>query len=831
MPSQRALEAFLRFTLDEQSAGRVAKSIEKVKKEFKKLEDQAGQLQQAIQISLAHGQDAGKLERELAEVQAKMKAVAAPAEKKLGAQLFEQTRAGLEPLNEMGDRLETISVRLGVLGAGIGVPLISLAQRYADSAGMATETGRQWTAVTQDLERSQLRLGQTTAQALLPVMEKLAGFMQQAADFAQAHPGAVQAALGLAGGLTVAGGLGALASQGIKLYTDAVLPIAAALQKAAAKDMLVAAGIQAGAAKGGLTGGVAGLGKAALGVAMGVGGAAALGVASAVGVNQLFAGWQKDLGGFGDKLNEVVKSPFFEAIGAPFGAQGFAKFFANQGLGQSIGFTGLEKYPAVLAAAAGSVFGDETSIKWFETVAKWTGQIADNAPEAEKAIQGTDLISQASLDAFIAFRQAEADAESLYSKQRSGIIDQAGQQQAELTQRTEERRTSLIEEFAARQEEALADFNRQQARQQRDFDRQEAGALADFNRDQAQAMEEARQQEQDAEDEYYKHRTEMVADFDKETQRQEADHQKEMKRLQQDHQASLQDAIRNQSVAAFLAEQRNYGQQRRRREEDYRDQVSRRDEDFAAQLAETEAQFEEQRAARQANREAQLAETQAQFEHERAERLADYELKLKDQQEEFDLQQKAQQAQQDKALAQLEDQYKKESTAINEKKGEQLRALDSQYGEEKAKRQSAFADQLRDLDAALLGEQETRLEYYAAMEDDFKKWLENMQGHIGSNLPFPHRHTGGYVGSGLYNLLAGEYVLNRATVGRAESLMGGSLTQGTLLAALASGRSGGSRSMSFNQNITFNDRDDRQAIINEIDRRIGDRLVRHERGY
>jgi hypothetical protein len=49
------------------------------------------------------------------------------------------------------------------------------------------------------------------------------------------------------------------------------------------------------------------------------------------------------------------------------------------------------------------------------------------------------------------------------------------------------------------------------------------------------------------------------------------------------------------------------------------------------------------------------------------------------------------------------------------------------------------------------------------------------------------RQHGGYVNSGLYRLHSGEYVLSPPTARQAERFVGGGLTQGGLLGALAGG--------------------------------------------
>jgi hypothetical protein len=79
------------------------------------------------------------------------------------------------------------------------------------------------------------------------------------------------------------------------------------------------------------------------------------------------------------------------------------------------------------------------------------------------------------------------------------------------------------------------------------------------------------------------------------------------------------------------------------------------------------------------------------------------------------------------------------------------------------------------------------------MQTDFESWLKGMRGAIGSELP-------GYPG-------------------------------GSRLAEMQNGRSGGSTSNSnYAPSYTFNDRDDREQIVNDIDRRVDQRVMRTFRG-
>jgi len=871
--ADKVLEAILRLSFDKKAVAEGKKGIELVKAELDRLGKEADDARAAIAAALNAKRDAAELVAKLKSIETAIDDVKRAAKEGLSKQLFEQTKAELERTAELADKLGSSFGQLGLAGGVAFGALLLSANKYTSTVGMASQTGRDWAAATDQMSQSQLKLGQATATALLPLMEKSANLMETAANFAQEHPGAVKAALGLAGGAAAVGAIGSLAAQGIKLYTDVKFLAAAAMQSKAADKMLVAAGIQAKSA-GGMGAGLLAKGAAA------VGGAGAVGAAG-IGAGLLVGGTA--LGGLG-----------YEAIRAL--APGGDKWAST---GQIVSTMG-----GGLGMMAGYALGDEDPMaranKWFADVAYALGEIdeaaynaahgLDAASEALEGVSDQPLISQEALDTYIGYQQQVADADRQYSQQRQQIVEQYGQQRSDAEERYEASRAEAVENYGERKAQEEEDFQRRRARQLSDFLAASEDAWQDYQdsvadaqtaaqRAQTQANQRYAQQtrqlladaaraSREAETNYYQQRQAASQRYSIETQRAEEDHLRQMRRLQQDHQMSLEDAVRSNDAIGFLQEQRNYNVTRQRAEEDHQVEMARNSEDFAEQLRQMEEEYAEQQAQRDEERQRRLEEMAAQFEEDRAQRQADFEQRQAEQLAQFeearaqrqaDFEQRQADEDADRAIAneraeqqfqdqsaRMDEQHVTEMKQLEEAKDEQLAALENQYQQEKQQRDTAFADQLRALDAALLGEKNTRSKYYAQMESDFTAWLTRMRGRIGSQQPgYPAGRTsggypagraaGGYATNGVYRLGEQglrEFVLSGPSTVSAERTLGGPLSQDGILAALAGGQSGGgNRSLNYAPQYNFSECDDARLIMSQIEQQLDRKLLQLERGY
>lgn len=284
----------------------------------------------------------------------------------------------------------------------------------------------------------------------------------------------------------------------------------------------------------------------------------------------------------------------------------------------------------------------------------------------------------------------------------------------------------------------------------RDFQRQMEYAETDYLKGRQRAMRDFARSERLAEADYYRSRRLAARDFNIQMERTEYDHQKDLRRGKEDHEWRLKRIIMEGDGMAFWEENRQYELSRSRGEEDFNMQLSRQNEDFAKQRADQEQEYAIQR----------------------TRRLEEFEISRKDQETDFNIQRKRSQ-----------DQFKL-----------QLQDMAYQFGEERRLRMQALIDQFRDQKDMLERERIMRLEFSQAMLDDLAR-AQNL-AERGTNLlgnPAGSNAAGGYMPPGTYRIHKKEFVLNAESTGAAERLMGESLSQSNLLAALAGGnrQSGG----------------------------------------
>jgi len=656
------------------------------------------------------------------------------------AQAAKDAKRAFAEMHETGQKLSSLGMRIGAVGAAIGAPLILAANQYIQRAGMAESVSRRWLAATDRMARSQERVGRVVVEQVSPYLEKLADLAETAAEFAEKHPDAVKAAL------AIAGSVGAL---GTALVATGQIVTA----MGAVGTLLTKLGVGGGAAAGA---GGAGTGAAAAG---GAAGAGVLGVAGlALGGAGLGYAGAKALGYEGGILQAGGDIGRFlaQAISLPVA-------YATSGL-RDLGVISPEA-----AASVGQVVAAIGNL----------GQTSEQAAEQTQQAIGAVIPAQA-MESFIAYQEANTQAVKQHEARRNEIIKQYGEERVDLESGYEKQRNQAIADFERQQDQAGADFRRSQQRSERNYDQDRERQMRDFLREQMEA-----------EAEYYQERSELVAEHGVEARRAEEDHQRDMSRMREDYQMSQEDAITARDASAFLRNARAYEVSRRRAEEDYGVEAGRREEDYALQLQQMQTAFAEQRDERLAHFQVQLDDQKAQYEQQQADAKAD-----------FEIQQGRARDEQQERLDQMAADHQDEMTQLEVQKNEDLQALTTKWNEEKSVRDTKFQEQLFQLDAALNKEGETRLQYYERMEAEYTAWLARMAAatpHTGRTTGY---QAGGYAGSGLYRLgeAGREFVLSAASTRAAEGLTGGWLNQDRLLATLAAGRG----AAAFNQTVNFN---------------------------
>lgn len=440
----------------------------------------------------------------------------------------------MNKLNESGEKLAQIGIRVGALGLVISGPFILAARTFVDEMGEADKVSREWLKSTEEIRKSQLRIGRIATQNLLPILEKAADLAEKTADFAEKHPGAITAAVTIGASLTALGGLAT--SIGVLAGSIGLLG-----RLLGGRTLLGLGGAAAGA------GAATGVGGAAAGAAGGAGlaGLAAiltpiLGVAGGFGINEMLA----RSGRFGETFQP------FSRIGA-VGAFGLANIFTDRERALQIG------------GQVGRFLG-APELQEREAVA-FTGRPGRMPPGLAQMRAIQSALTEIRREALAELRPLEKDA----ADERVQIADDFAIDSIAAEERGARQRTAIIEDFAHQQSQALADFDRMRGRQIRDFRANEASILAQHNET----------------------RIAQAADFGRETLEMEEDFQRQRQEAAEDLEVTVDNLARSRDALGIVKARREAARQEAREQVRFNVEAGRRNEDFARQQNETEVNF------------------------------------------------------------------------------------------------------------------------------------------------------------------------------------------------------------------------------------------------
>lgn len=685
MPNERQLRALLRFGLDERTLKETEDGVLSVEDALERVEKQAEQTEKRMQLL-----------REAADV---------------GGQIAD-----------------------GFLGASAAIsgPLLLSMNSYVQHAGRAERASSDWLDQTERLRDAQLRIGRVVAEQALPFLERAARLAEEAAQFVEAHPEAIKAALNVAGVLAALGVAGRTAAQVARFTADVGELLAKA--RTAAVGQAAAAGAGTGAA------GIGGVGLPAL---VSAAGAVAAGVAAAgvvVGiVNQVL-----EKTGVAGEIREAQER--IRATGRFYpGAPGLARPEDVEA-----GVPGAPRERAVRSQA--------------------------EADEAKRAAEEAQAAFEEQLDAYIQFVEDSKAAEEQYEEDRQGIIDRFGVLRTQAEDRYEGRRDDIVNAHGQRRTQMTADFARREEQTAENHQRTLLKNAQDFTRTQAEA-----------EAQYYQQRSQRAAQFGIEAQRVEEDHQRDLERLRRGFERSQRSAEIDRDAIALIEAREGYEEQRQEAEDSFGVQAERRAEDFAREAAQMEANFRAQQESRAVEFKRRQDELQAEFERERAVREEDFARR----QAELDLanadrltaldeqhteEQQRLEDQGTESLTALDQQYTDEKSERDQAFRGQLGDLGLFLGNERQARQQHYAAMQRDFEGWMRGMR-------AAIPTS----------RPGARDVGAARQAGGYAPDGVYRLgeRGREFVMAAGTTRTAERAVGGALTQENMLRALEGGGRGG----------------------------------------
>lgn len=625
------------------------------------------------------------------------------------------------------------------VGGAITAPLIATATTWASEMEKANAKGDQvydrWRNAMTVIKGAELEVGRTTAEVLLPTLEKLAELADKGSKFVAEHPDIIKAALTTGAALLTIGTLGSILVQGIKLYVDVkfvssslMIQASAFLMEQASKRQLAAASIMAsgGTWKGplptmdmgsGLKQVMEKLTGTIVPLATNIG-ALALPMAALVDlVAQMNGGrWRDLIYGPGQGEQHKTLDPF----------QNLKEMLAANLIGRE---EGLVKRGTITREQADD----------FEAGVKAFLRLGDAANDTSK-----DLMSAAE-----ALRRAQADKEGFK------IMEKLNDDLLKLAKKYAKDRLKVEDDFVNDLLKADQKLKDRMGEIDLNLGRKLADLAADFANTELKAREDEAFREQ-----------EIVRKGNDEIAKVKRDGQKKLAELEQEHKNRLWDlAIANDALGIAI-ENRKYAQDKARLE------------------------GETSEAVREKRREVQiqLAEQRRQFALEEMQRRRDYQKRI----DEANLQ-----ALRDRQDAEAN--WQEERKQIGEDHVQKLQDLKDQYDEERRQRLLSAYEDIIALGDALSTERDFKKKYYDVMVADAEAFAEAYKAALDrianqTNLPgapyTPGYDMGGYTKPGLARVHAGEYVMSPPTVRAAEKIVGQQLTQQGLLAAMLGGGSG-----------------------------------------
>jgi len=771
------VDVILRFQMDEEAQRRVQQGISSLDEELKKFGASAQAEEEAKKATENNIKRLKRLETQAVHTQSEFRRLQFAA-------------------RSMGD-VFTITAAVGTAIFG-GATL--WATKYVDNVKASTAVVQSWRVATDDLKTSQDRVGAALAEAVLPLLEQAADLAEKAADFVEKNPELLKAVINTAGVVAGLSAIGMAVTKGFKVYADigytiatanqvkasAIYEAAAAQQVIAADTMLQAATMQvtgaplAGVTNAAITGGVVGAAGGAVGVATTA--EIAGGLAAVIGAGRV-AGLTLNSAG---RIISTTSGQFVStaaANAAAIKAVGVQAEITTGALGQG-GLGGvLKNLPLYFFGTQKDIVGTPEQQEFARKQGEqWSTELKAQQEAAggfwtwlKKMILGDSEVTNAYKE-LIARQAAEAQASLTapstppykgpvpgsaeyldlfakqnytlfadYQKQITAATDAYGKQRVALEEQYESQRTDIVAQYAKQRMQADEDYNLSVFRSYRDFNLNEG----------------------EIERKYYADRVKLMADTSDKLLEMEQDHQLEMKRMLEDHEMAEDDLVAQYDALGIVRADRAYEVERQRKEEDFAIEVERLNKEAAERLRIAEADFAADRALRLADFQQRLADKWQDFQIERARSLEEEKLRL----------------------AELKETHDKQVATLTENYQEQLATLEK-----------SFKDRLRLLDQSILGDYAATQSAIATMILNFRNWLALVASGITASPPPPKgtgwhygpQATGGYVGYGTYSIEKGkkEFILNDSSTRLAEKLIGGSLNQSNLLAALSQGGGG-----------------------------------------
>jgi hypothetical protein len=377
------------------------------------------------------------------------------------------------------------------------------------------------------------------------------------------------------------------------------------------------------------------------------------------------------------------------------------------------------------------------------------------------------------------------------SSHRDDVVaawEQWQKEDARIVEEAAQRRLAIVRSSEQQIAQATAQFSKQVAAINAGAAKRAEGITSNFLKAETQA-----------EISYQEQRAQIIRDGGEQIRDIEEAHQERLRKMTAEHEERAEDLTASRDALGLAKEQRRFNRERAEEERNTRHEIAKRRADLAERLADLDRQNQAERAQRLAQFQEALAENEAQRKEE---------------------------------LKQAAAAHAEELKQIRLQRALQLRELQEGLNAERMRRRETFIEQIRDLDTSLLGERALRNQRYAEMLADANAFLlayRNSLPSAGTVPAAPPYAVGGYA-SGLVRTgeMGMEYILSNRTTRAAESIIGGRLTQDSLLQALARGGGSSRRTINISDHSRFDGRISarevraiKRSTIAEIARELG----------
>lgn len=348
-------------------------------------------------------------------------------------------------------------------------------------------------------------------------------------------------------------------------------------------------------------------------------------------------------------------------------------------------------------------------------------------------------------------------------------------------------------QFAKQRADVIANYEKQIAREAEDFSRQRARAQTKFEQSIVEVMRDSAEKRAEFQEDYEDDVADARAKSNEKLAKLQVDYDRDRERAERSHRNTLLDAASRLDAVAVFQEQRRFAEEKRTRDEDFRDRKKEEQDNLDEQLRERREAFDEQLEEARRNDAKRIADLTSAFEEQQ--RLEDEDRQLR-----------------------LDRQAQDHADQLTEMDRAQVERI-QQIKDNAAEQRRQYEEQFR-LDAVAAGLRiQSWIDEKNRMTDEAIKAFDRFMDEVLKRVtlgggttagqdrgvpvsgggPILSRASGGPIPrTGLALVHRGEYVLNPATTAAVRNTIGG-FDQAGLLAAL---QGSGGRSVTWNGDVS-----------------------------